>query len=51
MEYDRDNGFKKIEDEPNFELVIVNSNMEHSTQSMVSKVKEFEIKIKKNFQN
>jgi mevalonate kinase len=49
MEYDRDNGFKKIEDEPNFELVIVNSNMEHSTQSMVSKVKEFENKNKEEF--
>ena len=31
MEYDKKNGFKKIEDEPNFQLVIANSNIEHST--------------------
>ena len=49
MEYDKNNGFKKIEDEPNFQLVIVNSNIEHSTQSMVSKVKEFENKNKEEF--
>ena len=49
MEYDKNNGFKKIEHEPNFQLVIINSNMEHSTQSMVSKVKEFENKNKEEF--
>ena len=49
MEYDKNNGFKKIEDEPNFQLVIANSNIEHSTQSMVSKVKQFEHKNKKEF--
>jgi len=49
MEYDKNNGFKKIEYEPNFQLVIINSNMEHSTQSMVSKVKEFENKNKEEF--
>ena len=49
MEYDKDNGFKKIEDEPNFQLVITNSNIEHSTQSMVSKVKEFKNKNKEEF--
>ena len=49
MEYDKNNGFKKIEDEPNFQLVIANSNIEHSTQSMVSKVKEFENKNKEKF--
>ena len=49
MEYDKKNGFKKIEDEPNFQLVIANSNIEHSTQSMVSKVKQFEHKNKKEF--
>ena len=51
MEYDKNNGFKKIEDKPNFQLVIVNSNIEHSTQSMVSKVKEFENKNKEKFSN
>ena len=49
MEYDKKNGFKKIEDEPNFQLVIANSNIEHSTQSMVSKVKGFENKNKDEF--
>ena len=49
MEYDKNKGFKKIEHEPNFQLVIINSNMEHSTQSMVSKVKEFENKNTEEF--
>ena len=49
MEYDKNKGFKKIEHEPNFQLVIINSNMEHSTQSMVSKVKKFENKNKEEF--
>ena len=49
IEYDKNNGFKKIEDEPNFQLVIANSNIEHSTQSMVYKVKEFENKNKEEF--
>ena len=49
MEYGKNKGFKKIEYEPNFQLVIINSNMEHSTQSMVSKVKEFENKNKEEF--
>jgi len=51
MEYDKSTGFKKIEDKPNFQLVIVNSNIEHSTQSMVSKVKEFENENKEKFSN
>ena len=33
----------------NFQLVIANSNIEHSTESMVSKVKEFENKNKGKF--
>ena len=49
MEYDKNKGFKKIEHEPNFQLVIINSNIEHSTQSMVSKVKEFENKNTEEF--
>ena len=49
IEYDKNKGFKKIEDEPNFQLVIANSNIEHSTQSMVFKVKEFENKNKEEF--
>ena len=49
MEYDKKQGFKKIEDEPNFQLVIANSNIEHSTELMVSEVKAFTIKNKEEF--
>ena len=49
MEYGKKQGFKKIEDEPNFQLVIANSNIEHSTESMVSEVKAFTIKNKEEF--
>lgn len=41
MEYDRKNGFTKIRSEPNFHLVIANSNIEHSTELIVAKVKQF----------
>ena len=44
MQYDKKNGFSKIESKSNFHLVIVNSNIEHSTKSIVSKVKEFKEK-------
>jgi len=44
MEYDKKNGFSKIESEPNFHLVIANSNMEHSTKSVVEDVKQFKEK-------
>ena len=49
MAYDKKQGFKKIEDEPKFQLVIVNSNIKHSTDSMVSKVRAFKIKNKEEF--
>jgi len=49
MIYDKKQRFKKIENEPKFELVIANSNIEHSTESMVSKVKAFEMKNKIEF--
>jgi mevalonate kinase len=49
MEYDKNRGFKKIEGEPDFQLVIANSNIEHSTESMVSKVREFENQNKDEF--
>jgi mevalonate kinase len=49
MEYDKNRGFKKIEGEPDFQLVIANSNIEHSTESMVSKVREFETQNKDEF--
>ncbi len=44
MKYDKGNGFDKIEYKPNFHLVIANSNMEHSTESIVEKVKKFKEK-------
>jgi len=44
MEYDKKNGFSKIESEPNFHLIIVNSNIEHSTELVVSNVKQFKEK-------
>ncbi|MFB1007379.1 MAG: mevalonate kinase, partial [Nitrosopumilus sp.] len=49
IEYSKKQGFKKIEGKPNFQLVIANSNIEHSTESMVSGVKTFVIKNKEGF--
>ena len=49
MEYDKKNGFNKIESEPNFHLVIANSNIEHSTKSVVTRVKEFKEKNEMQF--
>jgi len=44
MEYDKENGFKKIESSLNFPLVIVNSGIPHSTNKVVKKVNEFKEK-------
>ncbi|MFB5623953.1 MAG: mevalonate kinase, partial [Nitrosopumilus sp.] len=44
MEYDKENGFNKIKYEPNFHLVIANSKIEHSTKSIVDRVKQFKEK-------
>jgi mevalonate kinase len=44
MEYDKKNGFTKIRSEPNFHLVIANSNIEHSTELVVAGVKQFKEK-------
>ena len=41
IEYDKENGYSQIESKPNFHLVIANSNIEHSTNSVVSNVKKF----------
>ena len=49
MEFDKENGFNKIESEPNFHLVIANSNVEHSTKSIVARVKEFKDKNETEF--
>jgi mevalonate kinase len=49
MEFGKENGFNKIESEPNFHLVIANSNVEHSTKSIVARVKEFKDKNETEF--
>ena len=49
MEFDKESGFNKIESKPNFHLVIANSNIEHSTKSVVAKVKEFKDKNETRF--
>ena len=41
VNYDKEKGFHKIESEPNFHLVIANSNIEHSTESIVEEVRKF----------
>jgi mevalonate kinase len=41
MEYDKKNGFTKMKYEPNFHLVIANSNIKHSTEVIVAGVKQF----------
>lgn len=41
MDYDKENGFHKIESKPNFHLVIANSNIEHYTKSVVDDVRKF----------
>ena len=49
MEYDKENGFSKIESEPNFHLVIANSNIEHSTELVVKDVKSLKEKNEDDF--
>lgn len=49
MEYDKEKGFSQIESEPNFHLVIANSNIEHSTEMIVSDVKQFKEKNEEKF--
>lgn len=44
MEYDKENGSKKIDSPSNFHLVITNSRVPHSTNSVVKKVNEFKEK-------
>lgn len=44
MEYNKKEGFTRIESEPNFHLVIANSNIEHSTKSIVDEVRQFKEK-------
>jgi len=41
MEYDKKNGFTKMKSKPDFYLVIANSNIKHSTESVVAGVMQF----------
>jgi mevalonate kinase len=41
MEYGKKNGFTKMKFEPDFYLVIANSNIKHSTESVVAGVMQF----------
>ena len=49
MKYDKERGFDKIEHEPSFHLVIANSKIEHSTESVVSQVRQFKEDDEKRF--
>lgn len=49
MEYDKKRGFVQIESDSNFNLVIANSNIEHSTDTVVSNVRQFKEKNEKQF--
>jgi len=51
MEYDKRNGFSKINSEPNFHLVIANSEIEHSTEAIATNVKQFKEKNEEKFSN
>ncbi len=51
MEYDKEKGFSKIKSEPNFHLVIANSNIEHSTELIVKDVKSFKENNENEFSN
>ena len=49
MEYDKENGSKKIDSPSNFHLVITNSRVPHSTNSVVKKVNHFKEKNESDF--
>jgi len=49
MEYDKEQGFSQIESKSNFHLVIANSNIEHSTDVVVSNVRQFKEENEKKF--
>lgn len=49
MEYDKKNGFSKINSESIFHLVIANSKIEHSTETIVANVKQFKEKNEEKF--
>ena len=51
MEYDKEDGYKKIGDKFDFQLIITNSNITHSTDKVVTEVKKFKGKNKEEFES
>ena len=51
IEYDKKNGFKKLETPSNLHLIIVNTKIPHTTKKVVTKVKEFVDNNEKTFSN
>lgn len=49
IQYDKQNGHSKIDSEPDFQLVIANSKMQHSTKEVVSNVRKFKEKNQDEF--
>ena len=49
IQYDKQKGHSKIDYESNFQLVIANSKIEHSTKEVVSNVKQFKEKNEEEF--
>ena len=49
MIYDKEKGFVNIDTKLDFHLVIANSNLEHSTEEVVAKVKQFKDKNEEKF--
>ena len=49
MAYDKEKGFVNIDTPSNFHLVITNSNLKHSTEEVVAKVKQFKERNEQEF--
>jgi len=51
MEYDKKDGYKKIGDKFDFQLIITNSNITRSTDKVVTNVKKFKAENKEEFES
>jgi len=49
IQYDKQNGYSKIDSENSFDLIIANSKIRHSTKEVVSNVKQFQEKNEEKF--
>lgn len=49
IEYEKNNGYKKIQSDKDLQLVITNTKIPHSTKKVVTRVKEFKMKNEKKF--